>query len=168
MRVARRRFPPETRIVVRQACDRDGEAVGGFLAGLSPASRYQRFFGVFHEVSPELIREMTTTTPSRLVRLALHGDAVVGHVMAAVADEGTAEVGIVVADDYRYRGIGGRLVRETLDALRALGCTEVRCDVLGGNEFVLDWLRHLLPDLSFARDAETVTAHGRLPPSAPT
>ena len=156
----------ETQIVVRPACDRDGESVGRFLVGLSPADRYQRFFSAFHYVSPELIQEMVTSTPTQLVRLALHGDAVVGHVMAVRADEHTADLGIVVAEAYQCQGIGSRLAHEMIKSLDVLGYTEMRCDVLSGNHCVLDWLRRLLPNVRFERSREMVTARGSLPTHA--
>ncbi|WP_433296945.1 GNAT family N-acetyltransferase [Pseudonocardia sp. CA-142604] len=152
-----------TEIVVRQACHGDCESVGRFLVGLSPENRYQRFLssGVGY-VSPALIRGMVTVTPSRLALLALDGDTVVGHVMAARAGEHTVDVGIVVAEAYRCRGIGRRLVHEMADSIGAFGATELRCDVLSENYFVLGWLRRSLSDIRVERSGETTTVHGSL------
>jgi ribosomal protein S18 acetylase RimI-like enzyme len=155
---------PETgpRIVVRKARDRDGESVGRFLIGLSLASRNQRFFGPIHYVTPDLVRALIDGTPGRLIFLALECDSVVGHVMAVHASDDVVDIGIVVAEAYQYRGIGRRLVNELAGALTACGMTRVRCDVLSGNYFVLDWLRRLLPDIRFERDHEMMTVHGTL------
>jgi ribosomal protein S18 acetylase RimI-like enzyme len=153
----------KTEIVVRQARYRDGESVGRFLVGLSAASRYQRFLsGGISYVSPALIRDMVTVTPSQLVLLALDRDNVVGHVMAVCAGEHTVDVGIVVAEAYQYRGIGRRLVHDLAGTMAAFGFTEVRCDVLSENYFVLDWLRRSLSDIRFERSGETMTVHGSL------
>jgi ribosomal protein S18 acetylase RimI-like enzyme len=153
----------ETEIVVRRARYRDGESVGKFLVGLSAASRYQRFFsGGISYVSPALIRDMATVTPSRLVLLALDGNTVVGHLMAVFAGDNTVDLGIVVAEAYQYQGIGGRLVRELADTIAAFDVAEVRCDVLSENYFVLGWLRRLLSDIRFERSGETMTVHGSL------
>jgi ribosomal protein S18 acetylase RimI-like enzyme len=152
-----------TEIVVRQARYGDGESVGRFLVGLSPGNRYQRFLssGISY-VSPALIRGLVTVTPSRLALLALDGDTVVGHVMAVCAGEHTVDVGIVVAEAYQRRGIGRRLVHELADAIGDLGVTEVRCDVLSENYFVLGWLRRSLSDVRVERSGETTTVHGSL------
>ncbi|GAA3098159.1 hypothetical protein GCM10010464_72100 [Pseudonocardia yunnanensis] len=154
----------ETEIVVRKARDRDGESVGRFLVGLSSANRYQRFLssGISY-VSPALIREMVTVTPSQLALLALDGDTVVGHVMAVRSGERAVDLGIVVAEAYQHRGIGRRLVRELADTIAAFGVTEVRCDVLSENYFVLGWLRRSLSDIRCERSGETTTVHGSLP-----
>ena len=152
-----------TEIVVRQARYRDDASVGRFLVGMSPANRYQRFLssGISY-VSPALIRDMVTVTPGQLALLALDGDTVVGHVMAVRAGEHTVDVGIVVAEAYQCRGIGRRLVHELADTIAAFGVTEVRCDVLSENYFVLDWLRRSLSDIRFERSGETTTVHGSL------
>jgi GNAT superfamily N-acetyltransferase len=150
------------RIVVRQAHDEDTESVGRFLVGLSRGSRQQRFFNSLRYVSPELIRSLVATTSSQLVLLALHGNTVVGHVMAGCVAEHTAEVGIVVADAYQHQGVGHRLLNELTDTLAGVGVTKLRCDVLSENDFVLDWLRRSLTDIRFERDGPTMTVHGRL------
>ncbi|WUD77463.1 GNAT family N-acetyltransferase [Streptomyces sp. NBC_00510] len=154
------------RISVRQARHQDGESVGAFLAGLSVDSHHRRFFSPIRHVSPALVRKLVTVTPRQFVLLALDGDAVVGHVMAARTGERTVDVGIVVAEAYRYRGIGRRLVRELGSTLEALDCTQVCCDVLGENRFVLEWLRRLMPDLRLERSGATVTVRGSLTPHA--
>jgi ribosomal protein S18 acetylase RimI-like enzyme len=150
------------RIVVRRARNRDGESVASFLDGLTSASRYQRFFSGIRRVSPDQLLGMVGAAPGRLVLLALDGDAVVGHVMAVRVGEGLVDVGIVVAEAYRHQGIGSLLVRVLADALAGSGLTEVCCDVLGENRFVLNWLRRTLRDFHCERSSETVTVYGSL------
>ena len=142
--------------------EEDGEPVGRFLIGLSLTSRYHRFFSGIRYVSPALLEFMTTVAPGQVVLLALDGDTVVGHLMATDAGGDAVDIGIVVAEDYQYRGIGRRLLRELTTTLAAGGSTRVRCDVLGANYFVLDWLRRRLPDIRFVRHGETITVHGTL------
>lgn len=149
-------------IVIRRADRTDGESVGRFLVGLSPKSRYRRFFSPIHYVTPTLIQDMVTTAAGRHVLLALDGETVVGHVIAVAHDSMAVDVGIVVADAYRFRGIGSSLVHELTSALTAVGYREVRCEVLSENQFVLAWLRRLLPDLRLERSGETLTVHGTL------
>lgn len=155
-----------TQVVVRQARYRDGESVGGFLAGLSPISRYRRFFSGFTQAGPSLLRSLVTITPRQLVLLALDGDVVVGHVMAVCVGEHTVDVGIVVAEAYQHRGIGDRLLRELTDTLAGFGVTDLHCDVLSENYLVLNWLHRLLPDAHFERTGPTMTVHGSLVPQA--
>ncbi|WP_326565180.1 GNAT family N-acetyltransferase [Amycolatopsis rhabdoformis] len=150
------------RLVVRGPRASDGEPVGRFLVGLPLASRYHRFFSGIRHVSPALLRLMTTVAPGQVVLLAFDGDTVVGHLMATDAGGGAVDIGIVVAEAYQYRGIGRRLLRELTSCLANGGSTKVRCDVLGANYFVLDWLRRRLPDIRLVRHGETITVHGTL------
>ncbi|MET7997048.1 GNAT family N-acetyltransferase [Amycolatopsis sp. NPDC005232] len=150
------------RIVVRQPGADDGEPVGRFLIGLSLASRYHRFFSGIRHISPALLTTLTTVAPGQVVLLALDGETVVGHLMATDHDGDGVDIGIVVAEDYQFQGIGRKLLREMANALSDGGSTRVRCDVLGANYFVLDWLRRRLPDIRFVRHGETITVHGTL------
>ncbi|MFI5615478.1 GNAT family N-acetyltransferase [Amycolatopsis sp. NPDC051903] len=140
----------------------DGEPVDRFLAGLSLASRYHRFFSGIRHITPDLVRAMTAVVPGQLVFLALDGDTVVGHVMAVYSAEAAVEIGVVVAEAYQYRGIGRRLVRELALVLVGHGLSRMRCDVLSENHFVLEWLRRTLPDIRIERNGETMTVHGTL------
>jgi L-amino acid N-acyltransferase YncA len=154
------------RIEVRGAHHGDGEAVARFMDGLSVASRYQRFFTGNRSMSPAQLRRMVAVSPREFVLLALAGDAVVGHLMAVRTGEATVEVAIIVAEAYRQRGIGNRLVHELAGTLPVIGVTEVSCDVLSENRLVLNWLRRLLRDFRLARSGETVTVYGSLATSA--
>ncbi|MEV7044542.1 GNAT family N-acetyltransferase [Amycolatopsis sp. NPDC051061] len=133
--------------------------MGSFLTGLSLTSRYHRFFSGIRQITPGMVEAMTS---AQLVLLALDGETVVGHVMAVLADDRAADIGVVVAEAYRRRGVGRRLVSDLSTALTAPGPARVRCDVLRDNKLVLDWLGRLLADGRFECDGETVTVHGTL------
>lgn len=148
--------------MVRQACARDATSVGRFLVGLSPADRYQRFFSAFHHVLPDLIRQLVALASGRLILIALHADAVVGHVRAVRGGGYAVATGTVVTGAHQHQGNGRRSPRRMTGSLSALARTEVRCDVLSGNHVVLDRLRRLFPAARFERDGETVTLCGRL------
>jgi GNAT superfamily N-acetyltransferase len=141
--------------VIRPARPSDGDPVRRFLTGLSPTSRYQRFFSELPTVPDALIQSLMAV--DRDVLLAWDGDVVIGHAIAAKVGD-AVDIGLVVAEAYRRQGIGGRLVREL-----AVGPDEVRCDVLCGNYFVLRWLRRLMPGMRVERTGDTITVHGRIP-----
>jgi GNAT superfamily N-acetyltransferase len=148
---------------VRPARPQDRESVGEFLAGLSMDSRYRRFLGNRH-ITADLVGAMVTVAPDRLALIALDGDIVIGHAMAVHADEHPVDIGVVVAEAHQSRGIGRKLMHELSTALAAGGRTEVCCDVLRENHFVLDWLRRSLANSHFEPDHETITVHGTLTP----
>ena len=142
--------------VIRPARPDDGDSVGRFLTGLSPTSRYQRFFTDLPKMSHALIESLVVNTAERSVLLALADDVVVGHAMA-VRMGTLVDFGVVVAESHRRQGIGGRLVGELAD-----GVSEVQCDVLCGNYFVLRWLHRLMPGMRVERVGDTITVHGRI------
>lgn len=139
--------------VIRPARPGDGDPVRRFLDGLSPTSRYQRFFSELPKVTDALIQSLVTEN----ALLAWDGGAVIGHGMAAQVGD-AVDLGVVVAEAYRRQGIGGRLVREL-----TAGAPEIRCDVLCGNFFVLRWLRRRMPQMRVERAGDTITVHGSWP-----
>ena len=152
----------QTQVRIRTATEADAGAVRAFLAGLSPDTQYQRFFTGLGSVSPSLVRELVTVTPRQRILLAVVGTEVVGHAMASTNAVDAVELGVVVADGYRHRGLGTRLVRGLLEQVIDAGADRLQLDVLGENELVLDWIRRGLPETLFERDGYTVTGHAPL------
>jgi GNAT superfamily N-acetyltransferase len=142
--------------VIRPARPGDGDSVARFLTGLSPTSRYQRFFTDLPKMSTTLIESLVVTTAERRVLLAWADDVVIGHAIA-VRTGNLVDFGVVVAESHRRQGIGGRLVGELADDV-----SEVHCDVLCGNYFVLRWLRRLLSGMRAERVGDTITVRGRI------
>jgi GNAT superfamily N-acetyltransferase len=155
----------QTQVCIRAATPADADAVRTFLAGLSAMSQYQRFFTGLGSVSPSLVRGLVTQTPRQRIALAVRGGAVVGHAMAAVNTAGAVELGVVVADGHRNRGLAGSLVGELLRQAVRSGANRLQFDVLCENQLVVDWIRRSLPDARFDRDGHTLTAHAALHPA---
>jgi RimJ/RimL family protein N-acetyltransferase len=90
---------------------------------LSPRSRYLRFFTPIEKLSKRMLDLMTQVDGHRHVAwLALTPDestgvGVVRYVQAADNDQ-SAEVAIAVADDWQGSGLGGELLRQTVDHAR--------------------------------------------------
>jgi acetyltransferase len=93
---------------------------------LSPRSRYLRFFAPIERMSKRLLDQMTQVDGHRHVAwLALTPDestgvGVVRYVRVADHDQ-AAEVAIAVADDWQGGGLGGELLRQTMDHARLAG-----------------------------------------------
>jgi RimJ/RimL family protein N-acetyltransferase len=93
---------------------------------LSPRSRYLRFFAPIEKMSERMLDQMTQVDGHRhVVWLALPPDegagvAVVRYVRDADDDQ-SAEVAIAVADDWQGSGLGGELLRQTVDHARLAG-----------------------------------------------
>jgi acetyltransferase len=94
---------------------------------LSPRSRYLRFFTPVEEMSETMLDQMTRVDGHRHVAwLALTPDegagvGVVRYVRASPDDARSAEVAIAVADDWQGGGLGGELLRQTVDHARLAG-----------------------------------------------
>jgi len=93
---------------------------------LSPRSRYLRFFAPIEKMSERMLDQMTQVDGHRhMAWLALAsgedtGVAVVRYVRDADDDQ-SAEVAIAVADDWQGSGLGGELIRQTVDHARLAG-----------------------------------------------
>jgi ribosomal protein S18 acetylase RimI-like enzyme len=151
-------------IVVRHARHQDLVPVGEMFLGLSPESRYHRFLSGIRYLSLEQKRNLVTISARQVVLLALDGGTVVGHILARFEDERTVGIALAVADRYKRRGIGKRLVHELAETLAASGVTEVCVHVQAQNEVVMDWLRRLLTDLHVERSRDTLTVSGSFQP----
>lgn len=115
----------------------------------SPSTIYQRYFSRLQSLPSEMAQ--------RLVTLDYHDDmALVGLIpvqgeqqLVAVAryhrDPATqwAEIGIVVREGYRRRGIGNFLLRKLCEVAREQGIIGFHADVLAGNSGMLTLLRRL-------------------------
>ncbi|MFL6140341.1 MAG: GNAT family N-acetyltransferase [Labedaea sp.] len=160
----------QTQVCVRAAEAADAEAVRTFLAALSADAQYQRFFTGLGTVSPSLVRELVAANPRQRNAVAVLGGEVIGHAMAASNADGAVELGVVVANDHRRRGVATRLVRTLLEQAALAGFDRLRMDVLCENRLVLDWIRRDLPDTEFERDGYTLTGQvslSRVPVSVP-
>jgi ribosomal protein S18 acetylase RimI-like enzyme len=155
----------QTQVGFRAPCAADVEAVRAFLAGLSAGAQYQRFFTGLGSVSPSLVRELVAVNERQQVRIATLGPEVIGHAMAAMARDGrSVELGVVVADGHRGRGVATRLMRELMEYAVLAGVGRLRMDVLCDNQLVLDWIRRGLPGTVFERDGHTLTGYAPLNP----
>src|SRR5262250_1819981 len=115
---------------IRPACSTDRSALSEFLTGLSPRARYLRFFSGAPPTSGAMLRILTGGSPRTDVLVAATGDGmIIGHAMAGdrAGPGGTllTEIGVVVADDHRGRGVGSALVRELVDRADRRGVTAV-------------------------------------------
>jgi GNAT superfamily N-acetyltransferase len=159
--------------VIRPVSPTDLGALRGFFAGLSVRTRTRRFFA---PVSPG---------PAMLARLARIGgtadagaadgeavvatweDAIVGHAMAVDGrssdGERTAEIGVVVADAWQHRGVGGALVRALLAGAQARGAAWLTMDVLPDNDEVLAMITSHWAPVRTGRAADCVTVQVPLP-----
>lgn len=110
-----------------------------FVRNLSDAARYFRFMVGLQELPRELLIRFTQIDYDRelaLVALITRGSE---HIQIGVAryvmtDPLTANVAIVISDEWQRQGIGKRLFGMLIDAARARGITRLEGEVLAENQ----------------------------------
>ena len=110
----------------------------------SPQTVYQRFLAPLAELTPAMAHELANVDYAR--RLALIAETDTGPVGVArydtAGDPGTAELGLVVVDDWQNRGLGRILLREILRTAEEHGIHRFHAELLAENRRIL----HLLTD----------------------
>lgn len=156
---------------VRRAGQGDRERVQALVRGLSPRSRYLRFFSGIRELTPQWLDRFTRGgSESDLTLLALartDGEEIpVGMAQyAASPHHARGEFAVVVADDWQGMGIGTRLIRHVVCLAQDAGSTQLECEVLAENRAMLRLARGL--GFEVERNPETpISLRASLPLSA--
>jgi len=120
-----------------------------------------------------MLRILTGGSPRTDVLVAATGDGmIIGHAMAGdragPGDTLLTEIGVVVADGHRGRGVGSALVRELVDRADRRGVTAVVMEVLAENRQVLTMISDHWPVASEERSGAYITFSARLQPEVPS
>lgn len=116
---------------------------------LSPRSRYFRFMQAIDELTPVMLARFTCIDPGR--ELALIATVAVGEGEAEIAvaryvadaDGAGCEFALAVADEWRRKGLGSRMLRLLMEHARSRGLRMMEGGVLGGNLAMLALARRL-------------------------
>lgn len=128
--------------------------------GLSSASRYRRFHGPVHRLTPRM-REVLASADGRdhVVIVAEVGRGrrrrPVGLVRLVRTSETVAELAMEVVDAVQGRGVGRRLLAAAKARALQVGVRVVVADVLEGNEPMLHLLREVFTGIHAAREGTT-------------
>jgi GNAT superfamily N-acetyltransferase len=134
------RLPGGERVLVRPVRPPDAAVLQAYVRALSPASRYNRFFGPVPELPPaELDRVLHLDGRNQLALVAQTCGNGVSTVIAEARyalgpDRLDCEFALSVADDFRQMGLGAQLLAEIECRGRALGARRLVGDVLRSNE----------------------------------
>ncbi|HEY8242393.1 MAG: GNAT family N-acetyltransferase [Vicinamibacteria bacterium] len=128
---------------------------------VSPESSRRRFFTVRRRFSERELDEMTTLDGWNRYAIGATAASPEGPVGAAIArfsraaeDPTSAEVALLVVDDFQHHGLGRILLARIAEAASARGIERFTALVLRDNEPMLSMLRHYAPDLSIADAGE--------------
>jgi GNAT superfamily N-acetyltransferase len=127
-------------VTLRPIGPRDAGVLQAYVRGLSPDSRYHRFFGALYELPPaELDRVIHLDRKYELALLAEtlvdSAPIVIGEARyALVPDRLEGEFALSVADDWRGKGLGTLLMADIECRATSLGARHLFGDVLRSNE----------------------------------
>jgi RimJ/RimL family protein N-acetyltransferase len=130
-----------TLVVVRPQTREDRPRLAEFFAGLSPHSRYQRFFtGMPPKLPKSMLDALSNVDGEHHVGLlAVAGERIVGaarYLRRADAPR-TADVAFSVADELHGNGLGGLLMRELQAHAGRRGVKRFHFDALATNDAAL-------------------------------
>jgi GNAT superfamily N-acetyltransferase len=157
---------------IRRPCISDHDGIREFLTGLSPRARYLRFFSGAPPASQAMLRLLTGGGTRTDVLVATMDGVIIGHAMAGdrtgPGGARLTEIGVVVADGHRGRGVGSALVRGLIARAQIRGATALVMEVLAENRQVLTMISDHWPVASQERSGAYLTISARLQPEVPS
>ncbi|MDD5028129.1 MAG: bifunctional acetate--CoA ligase family protein/GNAT family N-acetyltransferase [Rhodoferax sp.] len=144
--------------VVRPVHPDDAQMLQAFVRKLSPESRYFRFVSSMQELPATMLSRFTLIDYDREMALvALYNQTSAGTEGQPVEttrivgvsryitnpDRATCEFSLVVADDFKGRGLGSRLMLSIMEFAREKGLTEIEGLVLANNPNMLKLMKNL-------------------------
>jgi L-amino acid N-acyltransferase YncA len=127
------------RVIVRAIRDQDAEGLARAYTQLSEQSRWQRFLSVADEISPGLLRYLTSVDHhSHVALVATHPDT--GEILGSARymkipgrDPATAELAVEVIDGWQRRGLGRALLQALGRLAQANGVKQLLAIVANDN-----------------------------------
>jgi len=154
-------------ILIRSVAAHDCAAIGSFVAGLSPESRFYRFFTPASPLSSAVLQGMCGAARTTDALVATDGGMIVGHAMAADSVEPggqqESDIGVVVTDLWQRRGIGSALLSCLTQRAAARGVSVLSMDVLPENRVMLDLISRIWPGAAYAFHPDAVSVRASLP-----
>jgi acetyltransferase len=144
--------------LVRPVHPDDAHMLQAFVRGLSPESRYFRFVSSMQELPATMLSRFTLIDYDRemaLVALVTENittaEGNTGEVTRIIGvsryitnpDRASCEFSLVVADEYKGKGLGSRLMLSIMDFAREKGLTEIEGLVLANNPNMLKLMKGL-------------------------
>ena len=145
-------LPDGDEVPFRVVCLEDAPALQRLHARCSERTIHLRFFGSMKELSDRKARYFASTDGVDHLGLVALDPEDPGEVVAVVRyarepGDDRAEYAALVEDRWQGRGVGAELTRRLIEAAKGNGVRRFYALVMGGNERMLNVLRHLgLPE----------------------
>ncbi|MGA7980015.1 MAG: bifunctional acetate--CoA ligase family protein/GNAT family N-acetyltransferase [Chromatiaceae bacterium] len=147
--IERVQLPNGTDLVIRPIRPEDAQMSQDFVRGLSEQTKYFRYMQAIKELTPEMLVRFTQIDYDRELALLGVVEQADGEVEVGVARYMSrpggdhCEFAIVVADEWRNRGIGARLMRSLMQNARQRGLRIMEGEVLTANTRMLALVQSL-------------------------
>jgi RimJ/RimL family protein N-acetyltransferase len=149
-------------VLVRPLHRDDSPALAAVVEKLSEQSRYRRFHSLTSHLSEQKLRSLTDIdhhTHDALVALVPRSPEILGvaRFVRDAEDSGTAELAIMVGDDWQRRGLGTLLLGQLARRAANVGISDFTAEILAENTPTLA-LVHQLGTSDLTHHGQTVTA----------
>jgi acetyltransferase len=138
-----------TRVTIRTMRPSDREIEDQFVRRLTPVSKYYRFHAALRELSAYMLDHFTNVDyPDEMALIATIRAADVEReigVARYVRTQGsdTAEIAVVVSDEWQGKGIGCKLLKDLRDFAHQAGIRHLEARVLPDNRRMLELAKSL-------------------------
>jgi acyl-CoA synthetase (NDP forming)/GNAT superfamily N-acetyltransferase len=153
-------------VLLRSAVAADSAALGALCDRVSEHAIYLRFFSGNRESARRYYADVARTAVPGRVLLACSGDQIVGAATFAPVSATSAEMSLLVQDDYRGEGVGTLLLEHLMSRARGEGIETFIADVLEINHVMLAVLRDLGYCYQSTRADAALRVSWRLVPNA--
>ncbi len=138
---ARLRLRDGSAIEVRPIAASDAAGIRDLLNGLSRKSLQHRFLSAVPDLDAAASAAVAVDTRRRGLVATGPAGQIVGHAEYVRADHDRADIGVVVADRLRDRGLASALIARLAEAARAEGIHLFQAEVDPDNRLALDAIR---------------------------
>ena len=143
----------DSKVILRPLAPDDRERIRRAFDGLSPDSRYRRFFVSLHELSDGLLDVLTDVDHDDHEALVgvepTSGDIVgVARYVRMPEQPERAEASVAVVDDWQGRGLGRALLERLVDRAREMGVSRFVAFIQADNHRAVELMSHLGPTSS--------------------
>ncbi len=155
---SRQQLPEGINLVIRPIRPEDAEIERDFVRQLSPQSKYLRFMYNFTELPPHMLARFTQIDYDREMALIAvveqrQTETEIGVARYIInADRVSCEFAVVVADEWRRRGIAGRLMDKLIECARGRGLEVMEGFVLRDNKEMISFCKSM--DFSIEPDPD--------------
>ena len=147
-------LPNAQRVRLRPLRPHEAGAVRDLYSRLSPRTRYERFFSPMPELPDSVLRLLLDVDDKSRLALVAHRDEHPGDLIAlgsfGAIDACSAEVSLVVRDDWQRQRLGSEMAARILEAADARGFRRFVTHVLWGNDAIRRILKNVGVVLSWS------------------